>query len=394
MKKNILLVLVTIVLPFICISQDNKNNPSSNDDPGHLKCISGNCVNGTGTAEFMADTLPATYKRSFKNSTFNGKGTLVVKDQFTYTGDFKDGIYEGSGVMKFTNGDVYTGQVHKGMAQGSGTMVFANGKRSTGIWKENKLWSGTGFLDFGNGESYYGGVKENMANGNGVYSTEKGAKITGHFINGLIEGKANMVYADGSSYDGNFKKEGYGIEHFKDGYIYKGNFSEDQRNGQGIMYNNKAVVDYSGEWVNEDMKYPEKALSYKDRVSNEIQKLFHRVIFKGWQTVIINDEKGTATITDEYNMKPDNSFEGTDEYVLKYQGKDYRTKQKIFGEFDPVSNKIHIHTGATLYEDKNDDVSWIRGAAEATVFENSDHPGYYIIRGKDISGNDFEESDY
>lgn len=44
-------------------------------------------------------------------------------------------------------------------------------------------------------------------------------------------------------------KHGYGIYDWANGYLYKGNFIEDQRSGKGSLYYFEQEV-YSGFWLN------------------------------------------------------------------------------------------------------------------------------------------------
>jgi hypothetical protein len=442
MNKLLLMLVFFLSIALLSSAQSEPTKPNPNND---AKCVSGNCVNGIGTMAFIHTDGPATYKGSFKNGQFNGQGTLVVKDNYKYTGSFKEGFMDGKGIMTFTDGGIYTGEMQKGLRQGTGTFVFKDGKRSTGTWKENRLWIGTGFLIFDSKDSYYGSVRENQMDGQGVYTYVNGKKLTGIFSkskivsgngyfylpadsasyegslsNGQINGKGTMtwlatgkkitgiftdgsvsgngvaIYPEGSKYEGNFKnniRNGYGIFTYKNGEVYKGEYLMGNKNGEGSYYDAKGNLDYKGEWVNGAMKYPEKAASYKNNLWEAAQKAFSRVTFKGWQEVVLNDQKGSVDITDEYHLNSDYTFYGTNEFIISYQGKNYRTKQKTVGSFDPVTWKIHISTREFLHEEPIEGITWIRGAADGTVYENSSKPGHYIIRGKDISGNDFEETD-
>ena len=76
-----------------------------------IKCIDGDCVNGTVTSG----------------------------EQKKYTGYFKDGNYHGIGTLVYSNGDKYIGEFKKDKRSGSGTMVFkADKKIFIGKWKSDK----------------------------------------------------------------------------------------------------------------------------------------------------------------------------------------------------------------------------------------------------------------
>jgi hypothetical protein len=56
--------------------------------------------------------------------------------------------------------------------------------------------------------------------------------IIGEFKNSLSHGKAKVVYSTGDLYQGEFyegKKDGFGVYTYRDGSVYKGNFTNDCR---------------------------------------------------------------------------------------------------------------------------------------------------------------------
>ena len=46
------------------------------------------------------------------------------------------------------------------------------------------------------------------------------------------------------------KKSGYGVYSWDNGWIYKGNFEDDKRNGFGQLYKNDNTLKYRGFWEN------------------------------------------------------------------------------------------------------------------------------------------------
>ena len=311
------------VTPVFCKSDDISNTKKNTEQTIQeiKKCISGNCNNGIGALETDNSEGHITYKGSFKNSLYNGQGSIIVKDKYKYTGSFKDGNLDGKGTFtSIDNGFVYTGAFKNNEREGFGTLVFKDGKKSVGVWKESRLWSGTGFFRYGDSDSYYGAVKENLPDGQGVFTYSNGKKFTGTFskgnpVNGkgyfyfsetkvsyegtLINGKYNgpgtytnpegQVFTgnftddkfngygkwtspNGSKYEGNFTNgnfDGYGVMTYNDDWLYKGNWINSKRNGKGSLYNAKGELKYNGEWNNGEMANPENIISTEINVGDK-----------------------------------------------------------------------------------------------------------------------------
>ena len=75
---------------------------------------------------------------------------------------------------------------------------------------------------------YVGESKGFVRHGQGTYTwKESGTRYTGTWVNGEMEGKGTMTYADGSKYVGMFEN---GVEHgqgcftFDDGFKFEGEF--------------------------------------------------------------------------------------------------------------------------------------------------------------------------
>lgn len=80
---------------------------STQDDPG---CISGNCINGSGT--------------------------YVYKDQVRYVGTFMNAKPHGQGIVYYPNGDRYTGRLEAGKLHGRGKLTSNNGREIQGHWED------------------------------------------------------------------------------------------------------------------------------------------------------------------------------------------------------------------------------------------------------------------
>ena len=74
------------------------------------QCITGECVNGTGTFAFSNGDK---YVGEFKDGKMHGKGTLTSPDGEKYVGEFKDNMLEGHGTLVRPNGIKYVGAVQE-----------------------------------------------------------------------------------------------------------------------------------------------------------------------------------------------------------------------------------------------------------------------------------------
>lgn len=114
-----------------------------------LGCISGDCVNGTGT--------------------------MIYAIGLKYVGEFKDGLRDGMGSLDFPNGDNYTG-------------AFKQDKRS-----------GQGKYSWASGDFYAGDFKNSQLSGNGVYTFQSGGVYDGSFIEDGNKGKGSFLPGDSKS---------------------------------------------------------------------------------------------------------------------------------------------------------------------------------------------------
>ena len=104
---------------------------------------------------------------------------------------------------------------------------------------------------------------------------DNGSKYFGQVVNGLKEGKGNMIYSNGDRYDGFFKndfKEGKGILYYNNGNRYEGEFKNGFKEGKGIMYYNNGDR-YEGDFKN-DLKEGKGIVYFcnGDKMIGEYQK--------------------------------------------------------------------------------------------------------------------------
>lgn len=101
---------------------------------------------------------------------------------------------------------------------------------------------------------YLGEVKNGKANGGGVGIWPSGSIYRGQWKDNLRHGEGTFKWADDEKYEGEYvegKREGYGVYHWPSGERYEGNWKNDRRNGEGTLYDKNNNISYEGEWKND-----------------------------------------------------------------------------------------------------------------------------------------------
>ena len=138
-----------------------------------------------------------------------GKGKINLKDGRTYEGTFVDGKLEGEGTYINNKGDIYIGGFIGGKLNGKGKIIQK---------------------------------RENINKSNGGNEQEN--------INNKDNNDDNNLVYEGEIKD--FKREGHGVEKCPE-YVYKGNFHDDMKNGQGSIKYLKLGRKYKGEFKNNEI---------------------------------------------------------------------------------------------------------------------------------------------
>ncbi|XP_065841787.1 radial spoke head 1 homolog isoform X1 [Oscarella lobularis] len=112
----------------------------------------------------------------------------------------------GYGEMRYCNDDVYKGQWKDGVKHGKAVIEFASGDRFEGTFVNGEI-EGKGVWQSSSMKSKYeGNWKESQRNGDGEMHFLSGNVYKGQFRNNVLEGRGKMTYADGSTYNGLWKK--------------------------------------------------------------------------------------------------------------------------------------------------------------------------------------------
>lgn len=132
---------------------------------------------------------------------------------------------------------------------------FPSGNEYKGEWENDKP-NGFGIMTFDNQDLYEGGWKDGLMHGKGKYSfyDEKhdsySSYYEGDFVQGKYEGLGHMVFADHSSYIGQWQagvRCGEGLATFTTGNVFHGLWQQDKML-RGV-YSLKSGDKYDGEIV-------------------------------------------------------------------------------------------------------------------------------------------------
>ncbi len=171
------------------------------------QCISGNCIDGTGTYKYPSGA--------------------------TYIGKFQKGKMNGWGMCTYSNGGIYKGEWLNGYPHGKGKKVLANKKEWAGVWIKGRALDAQGnTVDI---EALLNGVtkstKETLA--------AKSANGEGCISGDCVDGQGIYVYKNHSArYEGTFQGEqahGKGTIYYANGDVYVGDWVNGCFEGQGVL---------------------------------------------------------------------------------------------------------------------------------------------------------------
>tara|TARA_B100000925_G_scaffold289791_1_gene273492 strand:- start:47 stop:757 length:711 start_codon:yes stop_codon:yes gene_type:complete len=233
MKK---LLLILLCLPFIGVGQLQNRWGEEN------KCVSGNCINGSGKLIYwvdgMVDAAESTYSGYFKDGKFNGKGEIFCHlggfegdaGDYYIIGNWKDGKLHGDAItydrsQSYMYGDLFDVEDGDTLWDGFGstytTLLQETIIKHSGQY-EDSLLNGFGLMTINSfryidddiydetyTEMYIGKWKNGMKHGFGRYIYKNGNIYEGEWTNDKIEGRGRMIYNDGSIKDGIWEDDKY-----------------------------------------------------------------------------------------------------------------------------------------------------------------------------------------
>jgi hypothetical protein len=164
---------------------------------------------------------------------------------YVYQGDWEDDSRHGKGILKRipSINSTYTLSWDGNWKNGN----FTNGKmedKIEGYEYTGKMenWSKEdyhGKMDLYDGGKYDGRFIKNTFSGEGKYLYPDGRKFNGVFYRGKIDGRGTMIYPDKTEYSGrylsDFRSGSDGIMKNKDGSMYRGDWTNDMKSGEGKL---------------------------------------------------------------------------------------------------------------------------------------------------------------
>ena len=241
------------------IANWNTSGPSqqqtSQETSGEItkRCVSGNCTNGNGTAEYVQNgTVIIRYTGAFQNDVPEGEGRYTDEDGDVFVGTFSGG-YEVRGTLTYTDGDVYVGEFENGAFSGQGTYTFGpgdyEGDSLEGTFENDVPVYGT--YTWASGQTYTGEWDGWDRSGQGTMIYTSGNRYEGQWANGQRHGRGTYTWAEGGSFTGDWVNDARvrGTERYSNGNVYEGEYADDTRHGRGRM----TYADgnsYDGGWLN------------------------------------------------------------------------------------------------------------------------------------------------
>jgi hypothetical protein len=232
-----------------------------------------------------------------KHGKVTDKKVLIDSNEIGYfTGDVEEGKMSGSGVLTINknNPRILTGIFKEGvLTSGEIKICVDTNQNSFQIFEgefshidENDKPDGIGTIQWKDTSVYHGEFVRGEKNGRGTIIQKKylnrgqdPVKIEGVFKDGYPSGKCSALYSNGTTYEGEFgeygKRQGYGICRYKtgahrlndgniyssgrnykgdDGFVYEGEWNNNQRQGVGILKDKEGVVIAEGVWEANKLK--------------------------------------------------------------------------------------------------------------------------------------------
>lgn len=221
------------------------------------QCKSGDCKNGTGIFIYPSG---AKYVGQFKNGEIHGIGACYYTDGKKYQGNWKNRFQDGKGTMTLADGTTWTGQWKKGHP------VDRSGQIIGDLFEDKKVKlemdniqsgclagnckEGVGVFAYADGSKYEGQFKKGQLFGFGTFFFTNGDKYVGEFLDGFSHGLGTYYHADGNKTSGNWKEGEYaGIPVEDTGE--EGCISGNCENGIGAYVYEGGEAKYEGHFKNE-----------------------------------------------------------------------------------------------------------------------------------------------
>jgi hypothetical protein len=286
----------------------------------------------------------------------------------TYTGALLEGKPNGEGSWVNQNGDIYNGNWSNGKNHGQGYYTWANGDEIEGTWEEGTLVFATIINQSAITDNYAGETVDGKPHGFGVFYLRNYYNLIdevyiGEWRKGKKHGCGIHIINNIDQYHEYFDS----INFILDGDIYKGNWVDDQRSGQGTLTFMDGAC-YTGNWAN-DMPHGNGTFTLPDRFELNgnwvFGKLFDAEIFK---------EKSLLSETRKYELE---KIKDKDIYQDPIINKLGQTKLDIIKEYGIPSSSFSAGQG---YSYEKAEISFIFSPTEEIV-TNIFLSGYKFVLG-------------
>uniref|UniRef100_A0A6B2LET3 MORN repeat-containing protein n=1 Tax=Arcella intermedia TaxID=1963864 RepID=A0A6B2LET3_9EUKA len=134
------------------------------------------------------------YEGQFKLGLKHGEGKMISQDGI-YNGQWVKDLKEGKGSMIYCDGSSYEGNWSLGMRHGKGTWTNSNKgfiASYNGDWVYDTR-EGSGEIVYNTGDKYVGAIVAGQPHGNGKMILASGVVLEGKFVNGVMEGKVDIL---------------------------------------------------------------------------------------------------------------------------------------------------------------------------------------------------------
>ncbi len=169
------------------------------------------------------------YLAMFSNGNLNGLAKYFANDGSSFLGFYTDGKRNGKGIIVSSAGQISAGDWSYGVYQREKTYGFADGSNfNAATQMSSNMYLAADCL--------YG----NCLMGEGKRVMGNGTTYTGSFVDGLEDGKGEMLYSDGS-YNGSWKQgkeHGIGEMKFNNGVNLISEFKKGKIDGYVLKYDN------------------------------------------------------------------------------------------------------------------------------------------------------------
>jgi hypothetical protein len=345
-KSSLIFISLSIIVLFGCNQNETVKQDSINElESDHI--IEDTQSNNTLTEEDLEPVIEEAPSETIVGTVPWAGGT--------YTGALLENKPNGEGSWVNQSGDIFNGNWSDGKKHGQGFYTWANGDKIEGTWEEDTLVFATILNQSATTENYAGETVDGKPHGFGVFYLR------------------NYFYMIDDVYLGEWKKgkkHGWGIQiinnidqyheyynsinYFLDGDIYKGNWVDDQRSGQGTLTFMDGAY-YTGNWYN-DMPHENGTFTLPDQFELKGNWVFGKLF-----DVEIFEEMSLLSETRRYELE---KMKDNDLYQDPIINKLGQTKLGIIKEYGIPSSSFSAGDG---YRYDKAEISFLFSPTEEVV---------------------------